>query len=153
MEIKVKDKTIKLNFEYIDTCPPAYYSITALSNKNETMGYLTFSVKKDYIWIYKIKVEEKFQHKGVGTGLMSALEYFAYTKGIRKIEGKYMPENKYAEPMYNKLGYYVDKEDYNWEVFKILNLEAIKAQIAPKIKNFKVKNAQKDVENAIDCRL
>lgn len=122
MIVSFEDKNIKIKKSYNEI--HKFFTFTAISKNNKIMATLTF--KKDSnnshrIWLNKIRVEEKFSHNGAASALMYALEDFALKNRVFYIEGKFYPENEYAKPFYEKLGYEIYKEDYETYVGKFLN--------------------------------
>ena len=114
-----------------------YYEISCVDAYGEEMGFVNFSIDKSnsfrQLWLYKIKTQDEFLHQGVGSALISALEYFAYRNGIRGIEGKYYPDNEFAEPFYDKHGYSIYSEYYCTMVGKYLDFEKFKQETLPQI--------------------
>lgn len=132
MKIKVKDKIFDIKQIY--DSENNYYNFVALNSNNEEMGFVNFGFTKIYgersVWIYKIETYENFQHQGVGQALLWAMEYFACSKRVLKVIGKFYPENKFAKPFYEKNKYLISKEE-DWEVEKYIDYEFIKQQIEP----------------------
>jgi len=119
MIIKFDNKKIKVKHEFNEE--NNYHTLTAISEKNSPMAVLTFKVDRNKnIWLYKIKVKDEYQRMGASTALIYAMENFAIKNKIRFIEGKFYPENAYAKPFYEKLGYQIYKEDYETYVGKSL---------------------------------
>ena len=91
----------------------------------QIQGEITFKIYADRTWIYNIHTEEKFQHIGVGQTLLDICEYISAKKRVYIIEGKYFPRNDYAQPFYKKNGYSIDKDDYDLQIYKRLNIEKV----------------------------
>ena len=70
------------------------------------------------LWLTKIFVNESERFKGVGQKLIDALEYFAKSRHIDNIEGKFYPDNLYAKDFYEKNGYEIWKDGYETYVSK-----------------------------------
>lgn len=128
MKIKVKDKTFNIVETYDEN--ESFYSYKAMIG-NEEMGFINFKDSKIYgkrsFWIYKIEVNEKYQHQGVGQALLNAMELTALNKRVSTICGKFYPTNQYAKHFYLKNGYTISRED-DWEIEKILDFDKVKNQ-------------------------
>lgn len=140
MKIKVKDKTFNIveNYDEIEN----FYSYKAMDG-NEEMGFINFKDSKIYgkrsFWIYKIEVNEKYQHQGVGQALLNAMEVTALDKRVQFILGKFYPTNQYAKPFYLKNGYTISRED-DWEIEKVLDFDKVKNQSKEYLVDDKFKN-------------
>lgn len=90
---------------------------------NKVIGYLHYKVNRDAIWLSIIEVDKKYRHSGekIGTKLLQIFENdCCYIN--KSIEGKFYPKGETAEVVkkfYNANGYSVDKEYYDWTVFKM----------------------------------
>lgn len=94
-------------------------------SNNETAGQICFAIRKDfrrYASLFDIRVEEKYQHQGLGTALIKSFEKFLVDKRITYIEGKFYPSNDYAKDFYFNNGYSIDREDGGQIVSKSLTL-------------------------------
>ena len=118
-----------------------FYELKCKTKDNHIMGYLTFKIYDDCLWINKIETKEKYQHKGVANALIELVEYFAMTQRKTKIQAKYYPTNSYAKPFYQKHEYFIPNqsgtwEDYDetWTMYKDLCFEEIDKNIKPNIK-------------------
>lgn len=128
MKIKVKDNIFNIE-EYYDE-NQKFYSYK-INRGDVQMGFINFKETSIYgkkcFWLYKIEVNEKYQHQGVGQALLYAMEYTALEKRIPKIMGKFYPSNEFAKPFYIKNDYYIYSED-NWELEKSLDFDKVKLQ-------------------------
>ena len=121
---------------------PDYYSVTCLKNGKE-IGFINFSIKKQRTWIHKIKTDNDYLHQGVGTALLYMMEYISMQNRVRTVEGKYLPENKFAKLFYEKYDYRIpnqtkgwDNYDETWTLSKYLDYDKIEKDITLKtIKN------------------
>ena len=140
MKIKVKDRIFNIVENYDDV--ENFYSYKAMHGEVE-MGYINFKDTSIYgkrcFWLYKIDVNENFQHQGVGQALLYAMEYTAIVKRVFKIMGKFYPTNEYAKPFYIKNGYEIYPED-NWELEKLLDFNKVKSESENYLINEKVAN-------------
>ena len=147
MKIKVNNREFDGKITY--NAEDRYYTIEVGQGK-QVMGYVTFKTKRETrgntIWINKIETYEQFAHRGVGTAVIQLLEYFAYKNNISYMEGKFYPDNEYAKPFYEKLGYTIEKEYYETFVYKLLDFKEIKTQIAPNITKY---NLDEELENSL----
>lgn len=98
-----------------------FRAIATDDNFNE-MGYANFTIKDDgSIWLYHIKTDEKYSHQGIATILINAMEYFAVLNYyVKHVEGKYYPENEFAESFYKKNGYDILEDSYSYFIVKSL---------------------------------
>ena len=129
------------NFDLEISKEKDFYEMKCFSNENIEMGFITFKIYKNVLWIFKLATHQAFAHQGVGSALIDITEYFAITKNANRIEGKFVPDNEFARPFYEKNGYYVpnktkswDDYDENWILYKDLNAKKINAKISPNIK-------------------
>jgi len=99
-----------------------YYTVSALAKNKILLGEMTFKIG-DYrnIWLYKIATIDKYQKQGIGSKLLNYLEFFANEHRIKQIEGKYFPSNGSAKSFYENRGYTIEKEGYDWVVYKYIN--------------------------------
>lgn len=118
-----------------------HYTVICMAHNGEEMGSINFGIKDRHIWLYRITVDEKFQHQGIGTALIYAMEYIALNNNLNKIEAKYYPSNEFAKPFYKKLGYYIPNEsgkwedyDETWTMYKYLDFNEIRENIVPRIR-------------------
>jgi len=118
----------------------AFFEIKCLSNDNKEMGFVTFEIFNDYVWIYKIETKKAFQHQGVASAVIDVMEYFAMMNYKNRIEAKFYPSNQYARAFYEKHDYFVPNktktwEDYDetWRMHKDLDFQKIKSQVAPNL--------------------
>lgn len=90
---------------------------------DKLIGSLRFKILKDCIWLYNIKVDKEFRHlknEHIGTNLLKIFENLCRNRSMR-IEGKYYPEGESHEVVkgfYNKNDYIVEKDGYDWMVYK-----------------------------------
>lgn len=117
-----------------------FYELKCKTKDNRIMGYVTFKIYDDCVWINKIETKEKYQHRGVANALIELVEYFSMTNRKQKIEAKYHPTNDFAKPFYQKHGYFIPNqsgtwEDYDetWRMYKDLNFNLIDKNIVPNI--------------------
>lgn len=83
-------------------------------NGYDNIGRLEFCVEKhlDRCWLNSVKTSDDFGHRGVGTALLTAMEFVVLKMfGIRDIVGIYNPFNDYAYACYIKNGYVVDEQN------------------------------------------
>ena len=95
--------------------------VVAKSNGNQEMGTLSFLLENKKIWFFYVETYEPFQHMGVATAMVEHMEAFAQKNHIKHIEGRFFPSNEFAKPFYNKLGYDIFQDGYEWFVTKDLN--------------------------------
>ncbi len=88
--------------------------------KQNTVGYVLASSRKDDGRILSIAVKKDFRRKGVGSKLMTGLIEVLYRKGVRRVDLEVRASNHIAQEFYRKLGfqekglikkYYRDGED------------------------------------------
>lgn len=117
-----------------------FYKVECLSG-DEEMGFITFKVLSDHAWIYKLETKEKFAHQGVASAVVDIAEYIiAVENSKNQVEAKYMPDNEFALPFYQKNGYYVpnqtkswDDYDETWRMFKMLDKNEIRERVEKNI--------------------
>lgn len=104
-----------------------FFRAVATDDNFNEMGYANFTIKDDgTVWLYHIKTDEKYYHQGVATVLINAMEYFAVTGYRAKmIEGKFYPENEFAEGFYNKNDYDIIEDSYNYYILKSLRRDDV----------------------------
>ena len=95
--------------------------LVAKNDENEQIGYLSFLAQDKKIWLLYLKTEEQFQHRGVATALVQQMEEYAKNNHVKEIEGRYMPSNKFAKPFYNKMGYIIYQDGYEWFLSKTID--------------------------------
>lgn len=146
MEYIVKNnKKINIKFLYNET--QNYYTLLAVDDE-KAVGKLTF--KLDYrsfnrkLWLNKISVIDECSHLGVGTALLTMMEVFAYRNRISDVEGKYYPENEFAKPFYDKHGYDIWKDGYDWYVSKMLHEDKLK-EISDNIPEFVIETEDETI--------
>lgn len=88
--------------------------------KQNTVGYVLASLRKDAGHILSMAVKEDFRRKGVGSKLMTGILEVLYRKGVRRVDLEVRMSNHIAQEFYRKLGfqekglikeYYRDGED------------------------------------------
>ena len=116
---------IVLDIKYEDY--KRFYSAHAKNLQGEEMGFVNFNfgTHERTTWIWKIETQEQFQHQGVGSVLLSYLEYESYNHRYYYVEGKYFPSNAYAKPFYEKMNYTFDVDGYDQFISKFLTPENI----------------------------
>lgn len=109
-----------------------FYNFSCVNEKDKEMGYATCSLKEDSLWLNKIETFEEFAHQGVASAIIDIVEYIAMTKKRQNVEGKYYPLNEFAEPFYEKHGYFIpnktkdwDTYDETWRMYKVLDFKKI----------------------------
>ena len=110
-----------------------YYSLNAWSKDNKEMGFLTYKIMSDGIWVLKLETYEEYQNKGVASALMDLLEYECKKNCKDVIEGKFYPSNQFAKPFYENRGYLIEHETYGQTIFKYIpknETEATKQKIS-----------------------
>lgn len=117
-----------------------FYEINCMSQNDENMGFITFKIYNSILWIYKIETNKNFYRQGVASAILDITEYIAITHNANRIEGKFMPNNQYARPFYEKNGFEVpnkvkswDTYDPYWIMYKCLDAKAIKNKVANNI--------------------
>ena len=137
MEVKAKLSGGEFVHNVQFTNKDRYYEIKCQDDSGEEKGFVNFAISRTNgyrsIWLYKIQTYEQYQHQGVGSALLSAMEYFAYIQNISLIEGKYYPDNQFAEPFYEKYGYSIYSEDYFTGVGKRIDFEKFEQETLPNI--------------------
>ena len=120
------------------------YTIKCLNKDDVEMGFVTFKIYNDILWIYKLETNSKFYRQGVASAIVDITEFFAIKHGANRVEGKFFPTNEYARPFYEKNGYFVpnkvkswDNYDPCWIMYKVLNPKEITQKVAPNIKAYK----------------
>lgn len=118
-----------------------FFQINCISPDNEIMGFITFKKNINNLWILKLETNEKFFHQGVASALIDITEYIATINYLTRIEGKFMPDNEFARPFYEKNGYFVpnktkswDDYDETWTLYKNLDPKKVKEKVIPNIK-------------------
>lgn len=106
-----------------------YYTILCFDDAGICAGRASFKISKmgyrPSIWIYKIETFENFQNRGLGKAILDTVEMFAKLKRIYIIEGKFYPDNEYAEPFYIKNGYGIDRDYSSCEIYKHLVFDKV----------------------------
>ena len=138
MEIKVglsDSRNITHDVQFYDKGKS--FEIKCDNGEGQEMGYVNFAINKEYgsrqLWLYKIKTYDEFQHQGVGSALITALEFFAYMRNISVVDGKFYPDNEFAAPFYEKYGYSIYHEDYFTGVGKRIDFEKFEQETLPNI--------------------
>lgn len=131
----MKFKTIKNNTENIFNMKMVYhekedyYTISCFDKNGVHASEASFMISKanrsQSIWIYKIATFDKFQHKGLGKVMLDTIEMFAKDRKINVIEGKFYPDNEYAEPFYIKNGYSIERDYSTSEIYKYLDFNKV----------------------------
>ena len=115
---------------------PSYdwYAINCIDDNDEVMGSIYFDVRNDKrkTWLRKIETDEKYAHKGIGAALLQVMEIISVKNRVTVIEGKYEPDNSYAEILYEKQGYHVPNKSRSWDDYddtytltKILDMDEV----------------------------
>lgn len=137
MEIKCRnsDKKVKVKLNYDDENDR--YSAYAVDDIGDVMGYIHFNhVKGDSpAWLEKIFVEEKYRFLGVGQTLLDLMEYVLSLEKDCFIEGRFFPENAYAENFYKKNNYLIEYGSWNF-IYKNLNREKVLQEVSSRIFNY-----------------
>ena len=128
-------KTNKNNKEYIFDMKMVYhenedyYTISCFDENGVHAGQTSFAISKanrnPSIWIYKITTFEHYQHRGLGKVMIDTVEMFAKQRRINVIEGKFYPDNEYAEPFYIKNGYSIERDYNSSEIYKYLDFNKV----------------------------
>ena len=147
MKFKYKAKNGEIDCELKYSDEGDFYTLYAFDGK-DLMGFSTFLFKNEYginkMWLQYIETKEQFAHKGVATALINIMEYISYNNRVDKVEGKYYPKNEYAKPFYEKNGYDIDHEYYDWYIDKRLDFNEVL-----KLKSNFVFENKKDEENLL----
>lgn len=79
-------------------------------------GMITVDYQGDKAQIGLVAVDTDAQHQGIGTKIMSALEYYLYRKGVMTIDVATQAANKDACRWYEKNGFVVQSKTpiYHW---------------------------------------
>ena len=136
------------------------YNIDCVNSANERLGSISFCINEDKTWIYKIKINEEYLHQGVGTALLSIMEYISMLKRVTIVEAKYFPENKFARPFYEKNGYFVPNKtkdwacyDDTWTMYKLLDYSKVRDKIEKNILKFmSVELKHSKTSSSEECR-
>jgi len=114
-----------------------FFEIKCLSQNDEEMGFITFEIHKNFVWIYKIETNENFYHQGVASAILDVAEYIAVEHNAHTMQGKFVPDNEYARPFYEKNGYTVPNKEKNWDtydpgwiLYKCLDDKIVKSKVA-----------------------
>lgn len=120
------------------------YTIKCLTKDDDEMGFVTFTIYNNILWIYKLQTNPKFYHKGVASAIIDITEFLAIKHNAKRIEGKFFPTNEFARPFYEKNGYFVpnkvkswDNYDPCWIMYKTLDPVEITKKVSPNIKAYK----------------
>lgn len=99
------------------------YRAFAINEQKEQMGYIIFKAHEKHSWLYRIETYDEFQNQGVGSALLTTMEYILLTTSpaCYSIEGKFYPLNSHALPFYKKHGYTIEKDCYEHYVTKFLS--------------------------------
>lgn len=95
MIVSTKHGDIRIVVEH-DSMSKGFY-LEAKTEHGTKMGSLTFSVEKDknQTWLNVVETENGYKHRGVGTALLTAMEFISERKfGISQIIGTFMPYEK-----------------------------------------------------------
>lgn len=98
----------------------------AIVYEGEVVGFLMFNTvieELDGYWIYRIMVDQKFQHQGIGkiaTQLM--IDEIATLSDAQKIVVGYHPENIGAHKLYSSLGFIDHGDRFGKEMAVVLDL-------------------------------
>lgn len=68
------------NFDMLITRELNYFTISCLSKNDEEMGYASFKIYNNYLWLYKIETYNNFQHQGIASAIIDLMEYIAIKK-------------------------------------------------------------------------
>jgi len=131
----MKFKTNKNNKEYLFDMKMVYhssedyYTISCFDENGVHTSETSFAISKanrnPSIWIYKIATYKDYQHLGLGKIMLDTVEMFAMQRRINIIEGKFYPDNEYAEPFYIKNGYSIDRDYNTSEIYKYLDFNKV----------------------------
>lgn len=99
-----------------------YYALRCVDGVKE-MGLLTFNARNGRAWIYNVSTRPQYQNIGVGRTMLVVFESFLSAKKITLIEGKFYPTNEFAKPLYENLGYKIEKDGYETMLYKIVGTE------------------------------
>lgn len=90
-------------------------------SESQVIGTLTYRLKKNTAWLYKIEVAKEYREHGVGSTLLNIFEDECSKARVDYIEGKYFPEGESGDKgkaFYTSHGYSIYKEDYETFVGK-----------------------------------
>lgn len=143
VKVKLTDKNER-TFRIVAEQTDKFYKLTHQIN-GEIVGFLSFGIKDKYAWLYKIETDEAYQHQGIGTALIYTMEYLLMLEGVKRVEAKYYPDNKFAKPFYLKNDYFIPNqtgrwEDYDedWTMSKNLDFSNIRSKIAPNVRPIRI---------------
>lgn len=89
--------------------------------EDQVVGTLTYRLKRNTAWLYKIEVAKEFREQGIGSTLLNIFENECAKARVDYIEGKYFPEGESGDKVksfYTSHGYSIYKEDYETFVGK-----------------------------------
>ena len=128
-----------------------FFRIIATNKDGCEMGHLNFELQDGgRVWLFHIATEEVFWHQGTGQAMLDVFESFCLTNGHRSIEGRFCPENDYAEDFYKKNGYSIYEDSYRYYVSTYLMPKKIHEEVMSRIdgdfvvKDYKVYKKQKE---------
>lgn len=148
MEIKCRkyDKKYKIKL-YCDEKKDNYKAYV-LDDVGDVMGFIYFHniTEGGPTWLEKIFVEEKYRFLGVGQVLLDLMEYISSLKNISFIEGRFYPENTYAEKFYKKNNYSIGYGTWDF-IYKNLNIKKIIQDVSSRIFNYEESVIKKENKN------
>lgn len=89
--------------------------------EDQVIGTLTYKLKRNTAWLYKVEVAKEFREQGIGSTLLNIFEDECAKARVDYIEGKYFPEGESGDKVksfYTSHGYSIYKEDYETFVGK-----------------------------------
>ncbi len=111
-----------------------FFRIIATNDQNYEIGNLNFSCKKNReVWLYQIATKEEFQYQGIGQAMLDVFEVFCSINSCSHIEGRFIPDNDYAETFYHKNGYSIFEDSYRDYIIKDLRCSQVFVEKSPKI--------------------
>lgn len=133
------DNGKEFNIRIIYEGPIKFYMVQVFDE--EIMGFVNFQINPknpNKAWMFKIETYKKYQNQGIGKALLDIMEYILSDSHVFFVEGKYYPENQYAEGFYKTNGYDIEKDGYESYVGKFLYREKILNEISNKIIDFEI---------------
>lgn len=93
---------------------PEFHRLIVAKLGERIVGYACLFYVLDEGHVTNIGVAPEFQGKGVGTQLMLSLVKFAMAKGVRRLMLEVRPDNRVAQRLYRKFGFFMTgvRRDY-----------------------------------------
>lgn len=87
---------------------PDHFLFNIKNEEDMKVGFLWFAIaprQPEWYFIYDFEIYEAFRRMGYGTQVLSELDTFAHTKGIKMIELHVFGHNTAARALYKKAGF------------------------------------------------